>query len=118
MSRRAPTTLTRWTSSLDHTSAGLFCYYEECRHPSKASMSTYSDGIPTSFDPALLNSEIDFLDAPASNTFSDDLTAIQQCFADEKAKQTSAGIVIQHRIWTTLDAFKSEEDYPIGIADG
>ncbi|KAL5384904.1 hypothetical protein DPSP01_005010 [Paraphaeosphaeria sporulosa] len=76
-------------------------------------MSTYSDGIPTSFDPALLNSELEFLDAPATNSFSDDLSAIQQCLAEEKAKKTAAGIVIQHRIWSTVEAFRSEEDYPI-----
>ncbi|KAF9729294.1 hypothetical protein PMIN04_009288 [Paraphaeosphaeria minitans] len=76
-------------------------------------MSTYSDGIPTSFDPALLDSELGSLNAPASNSFSDDLDAIQQCFAEEKAKKTAAGIVIQHRVWSTLEAFRSEEDYPI-----
>jgi chromosome transmission fidelity protein 18 len=80
-------------------------------------MNTYSDCIP-SFDPALLNSELEFLDAPASNSFSDDLNAIQQCFADEKARKTSAGIVIQHRIWSTVEAFRSEEDHPIGTANG
>lgn len=81
------------------------------------SMSTYSDGIPTSFDPALLNSELEFLEAPATTSFSDDLAAIQQCIADSKVEKTRAGIVIQHRIWNKLDAFRSEEDYPIGIAD-
>lgn len=80
-------------------------------------MSTYSDGIPTSFDPALLNSELEFLHAPASNSFSDDLHAIQECGAEETAKKTAAGIVIQHRIWNTREAFRSEEDYPIGIAN-
>lgn len=80
-------------------------------------MSTYSDGIPTSFDPALLDPELDFLNAPASNSYSDDLHAIQECFAEEKAKKTSAGIVIQHRIWSTLEVFRSEEDYPISTAN-
>ncbi|KAJ4288942.1 Chromosome transmission fidelity protein 18 [Kalmusia sp. IMI 367209] len=76
-------------------------------------MNEYSDGIPTSFDPALLNSELEFLKPPASASFSDDLIAIQECIADDKAKKTNAGIVIQHRIWNKLDAFRSEEDYPI-----
>ncbi|KAF1974934.1 hypothetical protein BU23DRAFT_504054 [Bimuria novae-zelandiae CBS 107.79] len=76
-------------------------------------MSTYSDSFPTSFDLAFLNSEPEFLDAPASTSFSDDLAAIQECIADDKAEKTRAGIVIQHRIWNTLEAFRSEEDYPI-----
>ena len=81
-------------------------------------MSTYSD-IPTSFDPAILHSELEFLTAPApaSASFSDDLAAIQECIADEKAKKTRAGIVIQNRIWNTLEVFRSEEDYPIGTTD-
>lgn len=81
-------------------------------------MSNYSDAIPSSFDHILLNSELEFLDAPPSTSFSDDLAAIQECIADDLAKKTKAGIVIQHRISNTLDAFKSEEDYPIGTRDG
>ena len=81
-------------------------------------MSTYSDGIPSSFDPALLHSELEFLDAPEPTSFSDDLAAIQQCIDHDKAEKTKAGIVIQHRVWNTRDAFRSEEDYPIGTAAG
>ena len=82
-------------------------------------MSTYSDGIPTSFDPAILNSDFEFLNAPApaSASFSDDLAAIRECIADDKAEKTRAGIVIQNRIWSTFEVFRSEEDHPIGTSD-
>ncbi|KAF2676879.1 hypothetical protein K458DRAFT_379203, partial [Lentithecium fluviatile CBS 122367] len=77
-------------------------------------MSNYSPDIPISFDPALLRSELDlFDDAPPSLSHSDELDAIEQTIAEDKARKTSAGIVIQHRAWNTLEAFRSEEDYPI-----
>jgi chromosome transmission fidelity protein 18 len=80
-------------------------------------MGTYSSGIPTSFDPALLYSELEFLDdAPPSLTHSDELDAIQQTVAEDRAQKNRAGIVIQHRAWNTLDAFRSEEEYSIGTA--
>jgi chromosome transmission fidelity protein 18 len=81
-------------------------------------MSNYSPGIPTSFDPALLHSELEFLDdAPPSLCHSDELCGIEESIAEERAKKTSAGIVIQHRAWNALEAFRSEEDYPISIRD-
>ena len=80
-------------------------------------MSNYSPGIPTSFDPALLYSEHEFLDdAPPSLSHSDELDAIEQTIAEQRAQKNSAGIVIQHRAWNTLEAFRSEEDYTIGTA--
>lgn len=76
-------------------------------------MSSYSPGIPSSFDPALLLSEHDLLhDPPAS--FSDDLEALQQCIDETIAKKTREGIVIQHRAWTVAEAFRSEGDVSIG----
>jgi chromosome transmission fidelity protein 18 len=78
-------------------------------------MSSYSSGIPTSFDPALLYSELEYLDdAPPSLSHSDEIDAIQQTAAEDRAQKNSAGVVIQHRAWNTLDAFRSEEEYTIG----
>lgn len=80
-------------------------------------MNSYSPGIPSSFDPTLLNSELEILDATKSCSYSDDIDAIHQCLAEDKAKKTNAGVVIQHRIWRTKDAFRSEEDNPIGMTN-
>lgn len=81
-------------------------------------MSSYSPGIPTSFDPALLYSELEFLqDPPASHSHSDELDALQQCIAQDRAKKNSEGVVIQHRAWNVADIFRSEGDHSIGTAD-
>jgi chromosome transmission fidelity protein 18 len=82
-------------------------------------MSTYSPGIPSSFDPAFLYSELELehlQDAPPSLSFSDDLDALQQCITEDKAKKTSEGIVIQHRAWNVTDVFRSEGEAAIGTA--
>lgn len=77
-------------------------------------MSNYSPDIPTSFDPAIyLHSEIDLpQDAPR---YSDDIEALQQCAAEDKARKISERVVIQHRAWNITEVFRSEEDYAIGI---
>ena len=81
-------------------------------------MSNYSPGIPTSFDPALLHSELDFLhNAPASLSYSDDLDALQQCITEDTVKKNSAGVVIQHRAWNVADALRSEGEASIGTAN-
>lgn len=78
-------------------------------------MSRNSTGIPSSFDPALLYSELDLLqDAPPSLSFSDDIEALQQCITEDTAKKTSEGIVIQHRAWKLSEAFRSEGQASIG----
>ena len=78
-------------------------------------MSSYSPGIPSSFDPALLYSELDHdQHAPHSLSFSDDLDALQQCITEDRAKKTSEGVVIQHRAWNVTDVFRSEGDASIG----
>jgi chromosome transmission fidelity protein 18 len=78
-------------------------------------MSSYSPGIPSSFDPALLNSELEFIHGvPTSPSHTDELDAIQQCIAEDTARKNRAGIVIQHRAWRTADVFRSEG--PIGTA--
>jgi chromosome transmission fidelity protein 18 len=80
-------------------------------------MSSYSPGIPTSFDPALLNSELEFLhDAPASLSYSDDFDALQQCITEDTIRKNSAGVVIQHRAWNVADIFRSEGEASIGTA--
>ncbi|RAR14120.1 chromosome transmission fidelity protein 18 [Stemphylium lycopersici] len=74
-------------------------------------MSSYSPGIPSSFDPALLHSEFEFPhDAPASLSHSDELEALQQCIAEDTVKKNSAGVVIQHRAWNIVDVFRSEAE--------
>jgi chromosome transmission fidelity protein 18 len=81
-------------------------------------MNDYSPGIPTSFDPALLHSELEFIEAaPPSICHSDEIDAIEQTIAEDKAKKTSTRTVIQHRAWSTLEAFRSEGDYSIGTRD-
>lgn len=77
-------------------------------------MSSYSPGFPSSFDPALLDLEHDFLPPAEIQTFSDDIEALQLCIAEDIARKTSEGIVIQHRAWNVADVFRSEGDYPIG----
>jgi chromosome transmission fidelity protein 18 len=80
-------------------------------------MSSYSPGIPSSFDPALLYAEHEPLqDAPPSLSFSDDIAALAHCIAEDKAKKSSEGIVIQHRAWTIAQVFRSEGDASIGTA--
>lgn len=83
-------------------------------------MSTYSPGIPTSFDPAIyLDSEPSLIpdtnsNAPASSSHSDEFDALQDCIQDDKAQKSKAGIVIQHRAWKTGEAFRSEEYHSVG----
>lgn len=79
-------------------------------------MSEYLNEIP-SFDPALLYSEFEFLNAPPPFSHSDEIEAIEQCIADDRARKTRAGIVIQHRAWGTTEAFRSEEDHLIGAVN-
>jgi chromosome transmission fidelity protein 18 len=76
--------------------------------------SNYGD-IP-SFDPAIyLHSELDLIaDAPASSSHSDELEALQEYTEAQKAKNKQLGVVIQHRAWRTVEAFRSEEGNPIG----
>ncbi|ORY11050.1 hypothetical protein BCR34DRAFT_565886 [Clohesyomyces aquaticus] len=78
-------------------------------------MSTYSPGIPTSFDPAVyLHSEPELSqDAPASTTFSDEFDTLQQCIVEDRLEKNKRRIVIQHRAWNTTEVFRSEEDNPI-----
>jgi hypothetical protein len=80
------------------------------------SMTGTSPQIPTSFDPAIfLHSEAEFTpDILASASFSEDLEALQQCAAEDRAQKNGQGIVIQHRAWRIGDTFRSEEDYQIG----
>lgn len=81
------------------------------------SMSSYSTGIPTSFDPGLLYSEYDHpRNAPHSISHSDELEALQACIVEDKAKKTEEGIVIQYRAWKLADIFQSEEDNGFGTA--
>lgn len=80
-------------------------------------MSSYSPGIPLSFDPALLYSEIDHPQDGLQTSFSDDIDALQQCITEDRAKKTDEGVVIQHRAWNIVDVFRSEGDVSIGIAD-
>ncbi|KAH6629383.1 hypothetical protein C7974DRAFT_359114 [Boeremia exigua] len=67
-------------------------------------MSRNPTEIPSSFDPALLYSDFD----PVPNSHSDDLEAIQACIAEDRARKTNKGVVIQHRAWKLTDVFRSE----------
>ncbi len=72
-------------------------------------MSDYSLGIPSSFDPALLHSELATLqDDQTSHTYSDETSALQQYIAEKAAAKNTAGIVIQYRAWNTTEVFRSE----------
>jgi chromosome transmission fidelity protein 18 len=81
-------------------------------------MSSYSPGIPTSFDPAIhLHSEIDFpQDAPTSPSHSEDIEALHILAAEDKLNKTNQRVVIQHRAWNITEVFRSEEDYSIGTS--
>ncbi|XPS78232.1 Chromosome transmission fidelity protein 18 [Ascochyta lentis] len=77
-------------------------------------MSSYSAGIPTSFDPALLYSEYDHIqNVPNTLSYSDDLEAQQACIAEDTAKKNVQGVVIQHRSWNLTDIFRSEGEHSI-----
>ncbi|KAF2639448.1 chromosome transmission fidelity protein 18 [Massarina eburnea CBS 473.64] len=76
-------------------------------------MSNYSPGIPSSFDPALLQSDFCPLDDAPPSSHAYELDAIAECAVEDKVDKSRRGIVIQHRAWNKLDAFRSEEDYPI-----
>ncbi|EAT79270.2 hypothetical protein HBI56_161860 [Parastagonospora nodorum] len=77
-------------------------------------MSSYSQGLPSSFDPALLYSELDRpQEEPPPVSFSDDFDALQQCITEDKAKKTSEGVVIQHRAWNITEVFRSEGEASI-----
>jgi chromosome transmission fidelity protein 18 len=82
-------------------------------------MSSYSPGIPSSFDPALLYSELELerlQNAPPSTSFSDDIEALQQCITEDTTKKNSEGVVIQHRAWNIADVFRSEGEATLGTA--
>lgn len=80
-------------------------------------MSNYSNGIPSSFDPAILYSEFDHPNnAPHSLSHTDDIEALQACIAEDRAKKNQEGVVIQHRAWNIADIFRSEAEQSIGIA--
>ncbi|KAF2623230.1 chromosome transmission fidelity protein 18 [Macroventuria anomochaeta] len=75
-------------------------------------MSSYSAGIPTSFDPALLYSEYDHpQNAPSSISHSDELEALQACIEENKARKNEEDVVIQHRAWNLADIFRSEGEH-------
>jgi chromosome transmission fidelity protein 18 len=80
-------------------------------------MSSYSQDVPSSFDLALLHSELQELpeDLP-STSYSDDIDALQQCITEDIAEKTSKGVVIQHRAWTLAEVFRSEGELSIGTA--
>jgi chromosome transmission fidelity protein 18 len=80
-------------------------------------MSSYSAGIPSSFDPALLYSEYDCPhNAPNSTSRSDDIEALQACIEEDKIKKSQRGVVIQHRAWKLVDIFRSEGEHSFGTA--
>ncbi|KAF2762386.1 hypothetical protein EJ05DRAFT_507934 [Pseudovirgaria hyperparasitica] len=69
-----------------------------------------SPDIPTSFDPAIhLHSEVDTR-LPSEN-HSDEIEAQLQQIEETRITKNREGIVIQHRAWRSVDAFRSEEDY-------
>jgi len=78
-------------------------------------VSSHSPDIPPSFDPALFHSELEFLHdpPPAFPSYSDQIEALQQCIADDTAKKTRQGIVIQHRAWAVADVFRSEGELAV-----
>ncbi len=80
-------------------------------------MSSYSADFLTSLDPALFESELEFSQsAPQAISHSDDLEALQACIAEDRARKTREGIVIQHRAWNLVDIFRSDGDHISGIA--
>lgn len=78
-------------------------------------MSSYSAGIPSSFDPALLYSEYDHpTNVPSSISHSEDLEALQTCIDEDISKKSKEGVVIQHRAWNLVDVFRSEGEHNLG----
>ncbi|KAH8702705.1 chromosome transmission fidelity protein 18 [Phaeosphaeriaceae sp. PMI808] len=74
-------------------------------------MSSYSPGIPSSFDPSILHSQHEYpQDTPQSLSYSDDIEALHQCIAEDKTKNNREGVVIQHRAWNLKEIFRSEGD--------
>jgi hypothetical protein len=73
-----------------------------------------SPQLPESFDPAVYLHSEKPEDASHPPAFSDDLRALDAYTNEIRAANNRKGIVIQHRSGTTLDAFRSEDDYRIG----
>ena len=73
-------------------------------------MTTSYPSLPPSYDPALdLHSEDDHDHPPihpTSDTFSDDLEALNQ----HRLEQAHNRVVIRHRAWQLSDVFRSDED--------
>jgi len=44
-------------------------------------------------------------------TFSDDIAALHEQEAETRADNKRRGVVIQHRGWSLVDTFRSEDDY-------
>jgi chromosome transmission fidelity protein 18 len=66
----------------------------------------------SSFDPAVfLHSELE--ETAPTESFSDDIIALQAQLEEATAQKNREGIVIQHRAWQTNEVFRSEEDHPI-----
>lgn len=111
--------LNLWTRSRDETHHLSLCHptHSSIRNALRNPMSSYSQDIPSSFDPALLHSESqELLEDFPSAFYSDDIDALQQCITEDKAGKTSKGVVIQHRAWTLGEAFRSQGDFSIGTA--
>lgn len=48
-------------------------------------------------------------------TFSDDIEALHAQETDTTTEKNRQGIVIQHRSWPLVEAFRSDDDRPFGI---
>lgn len=80
-------------------------------------MSCHFVDNPSSFDPALLYSDVDLLENSLNSTsHSDDLEALQACITEDSARKTREGVVIQYRAWNLVEIFRSEGEHSIGTA--
>jgi hypothetical protein len=75
-----------------------------------------SPQFPSSFDPAIhLHSEQGDDAALPPPTFSDDINGLTAILEESTARKNGQGIVIQHRAWRTVEAFRSEDENIAGL---
>jgi chromosome transmission fidelity protein 18 len=72
----------------------------------------YPSDIPSSA--LLLHSEPINPQDPPSESYSDDIRAIDALKEEDQVQKTRNGVVIQHRSWKLLDVFRSDENYAVG----
>lgn len=76
--------------------------------------SSQPPSVPPSFDPAIDLHSHEPAAHPPSESFSDDLEALNL----HRLEKTRNKVVIQHRAWNLSDVFRSDDDIAPGMESG